>query len=572
MTWFDNISDLQYYNQPKGLPCYCEHLILPTDLILQGFFPKVAGSLALKVEVYKPDGLTVYEDISSYCSTYFANNPITGEYFFTSRLETWPDSICTYKCFIIKATVTALDGLTIVFPFTKYTERYCQSECCDEARGVIFEQDGFVSTSSGSVPVAQGNNLYTECGDPLIRIISNHTCYDPFAKVFYGTPTDIISGDVPFPFVKISTIKGRIVRRQQEITREVSLNCRLQRVVSTPQYYIEGFDYLPTWKMLEINAQFAAKEIYVDDYHSYRQYQYSGGTPLKQVNRCYELFKLDTFVQECEVRRIYGCDDNCGTPVHYSNYQSFFIVPSGLTTGFYDDNKVRIADDVDGLVDYIRTRDGITATAQLAFSPELSCNYTAVIGFSGERSLPNSIYYNSPTAINRIFAVDFDEASEVCDFIPVTCPVPVVGDWSFISNPCATPSIGTITIEMQEADPVDLEQYGNWEFVYSGSPSTIQGTSATVFNNQVTLSMLVRNYSIVPTPGEVVYLSDEIIGVIYAEGRPLNTVALTSANSNLPESVGITIDSYGVVRFSGETTSNEGSNVEISFTNLVYNI
>ena len=49
MIWFDKITDLQYYHQPKNVPCYCEAIAYPTDMFLQGHIYNGNGSYTLKI-------------------------------------------------------------------------------------------------------------------------------------------------------------------------------------------------------------------------------------------------------------------------------------------------------------------------------------------------------------------------------------------------------------------------------------------------------------------------------------------------------------------------------------------
>lgn len=572
MTWFDNIQDLQYYNQPQGIPCYCEVVIFPTDLMLQGFFTPVTGTYSTVIEAYSADGLTLYEDITSYFSIYYAYNQATNQDFFSARMNGWPESVCEHECFIIKATVTATSSFFAQTVFSKYTERYCQSECCDVARDIVIEQAGFATTAT-AVPQPALTGKYTECGDPLIRLISKHTCYDPIANIFFGVPGNVKQGVADFEFEKVTTIKGRIVRKPQEILRERSYNCKLQRVTSTPQYLIEGFEFLPSWKMLEINAQFGAAEIRVDDYTTNKKYQYPGGTPVRQLNSCFEIYKLEAVLEDCPLRKTYGCDEPCGTPSLYAGYQSFLLVPADYNgSGFYNDNRQPVADDVESLISYIRNLDGMTDAAEVAFSPVLSCEYYTVIGFSGlpDADLPSSIYYNNTSPANRIYSIGFTEADQLCGFIANICPKPVLGAYTISGTTCPIPVLGTPVITEDTSDVVEIMEYAPWEFVYISSPPVPQNTSASVYNNQVTFSMEVHDYSRIPTPGETFDIYDEVIGVMYPNGRPQATVYLTGGS--LPNGWTVSVDQYGLIRFSGTAISNDSSDIEISFSNLVYNI
>src|ERR1700754_1398338 len=106
MIWLDNIQDLQYYHPIKDMPCYCEILLFPNDMILQGAFNPGSGSYTLLLEVMSADGLMVYADGTANFSYYFAANPLTGQHFFNAQLNSFVPAMCTHVCYIVHAKVT----------------------------------------------------------------------------------------------------------------------------------------------------------------------------------------------------------------------------------------------------------------------------------------------------------------------------------------------------------------------------------------------------------------------------------------------------------------------------------
>lgn len=574
MTWLNSIQELQFYNQPAGVPCYCQTLLQPSDIMLQGSFPPSGSEYTIFLRVYSADGLTLYEDATSYFDVWFGVNPVTLQHFFTARLNQWADSMCEHKCFIIRAIVTA-PNLKV---FDKYTERYCQSDCCNTASGVIFAQEGVISVD-GTFELTATSELFTDCGDKLIKIITVDDCYNKFLDEYYSVPPVIISGDATFTYSRSTIMKGRIVRRPREIQRDISYNCKLQRVESTPVFLLEGFEYLPPWKMFDLEGQLHSQYIWVQDVLGSNRYEFAGGVPFRKVegaNSCTEIFKLETEMQECRQRQVFGCSEPCDS-IGYEGYTNFFIIPSAYAgNGFYGDDRSYIAADTTGLIDYLRAFADVTDVAELAFSPASDCDYYAVIGVAGNGYLPNTIYYGIPTAANRIFAVSLDEASEVCNFVnPNNCATPVLGVVTLVPVDCATPVLGDVTMTIITPEEVGIIQYipMNWEFVYSGSPAVPEDTEASVYNNQVTFSIKARNYG-VPEPELTFIFSGEVIGVMGAEGRPSTLRMLTSANNgSLTDEQTITIDEYGLITYSGPPTDvDEGNYSEVQLSNLIYNL
>lgn len=586
MTWFENIYDLQYYNQPKGVPCYCEAVANPADLYLQGQLPTGNANYTLALYVYSADGLTQYEDATTYFDYYFGKKP-GGEHFFNARLKSFSPSMCAHECYIIRAIVTqhTTDFSQVIFD--KYTERYCQNNCCDVARGIKFDQDGFV-TSGGDIdlgdptgdatnPGGPGNvgvpvepapyQPTSNCGEPLIRIISKFDCIDKFTGDFFEKPDVTLAGTTAtFTYRHVTTIKGRIVRRPRNIKREISYNCRLQRVESKAEYLLEGFEYLPPWKMYEIEAQLHANHIYIDDYKGIRKFQYAGGTPVKQINKCFELFKLEATLEECTQRQVFGCADGCEEELNYDGSMLMFAIPGTYNNGgFYSEQGVKVANEYDELIDYLRTRDGITDVQDVDVS-SLTCEVYKVLSISGTGYLPAMLYYDEKNAAHRVYGRKIGDVSELCNYLPPVCKQPESGAFTIEEYICATPVAGTFTVETDIVNTLTINGYGSWE-------TDDTETYGTISNNEVRFSIDVTNTQIVADSGEdEVGLIDIIIGSISSAGRPSGSVVLNETNNaTMPTDVSIIIDSYGLIHYNGpaSATLNETT---INIDNLVYNM
>ncbi len=570
MIWLSNIKDLQYYNQPKGVPCYCEHLVYSSDMYLQGNFNPVNGTYGIKLYVFSADGLTQYEDATNYFDVYFAANNTTGRHYFNARLKQFSPAMCAHECFIIKAVVTAATTYYITTVFSKYTERYCQTECCDVASGITFDQNSLVAgTATGTIDIPAEAGV-TACGEPLIRIISKHDCYNIFADEYFGAPDVVISGNANFHHTKITSCKGRLLRKPREISRTLTFNCKLQKVESTPTYLLECFDFFPPWKMYEIEGQFHAKEIYIDDYKTYRQYQLPEGEVFKQVNKCVELYKLETVLQGCPQRQIHGCGEPCSGSGGYSGFQQFLAVPANYSGGFFfADSKEKVAADVAGLMDYFRTYDGMVSVEEIDMTG-VTNGFHAVIGMTGSGYLPSSIYYDNTSVTKRIYSFHADTIEEIADrALEDNCATPTQGDVTVFATTCITPETGEVIITPITAETIMITSHGDWVI---DEPDT----TASVYNSQVSLSISVQNTTIIPTgvpEDDELFLNQEVIGIIAGAGRPTVPVVLDSSNNNLSNEQVISIDEYGVIRYSGEPTLyEEGVGINIQFSNLVYNI
>lgn len=566
MTWFDSIYDLQYYNPTPGIPCYCNTLVFPSDMFLQGAFPKGSGSYTLTLLVYSADGLTAYEDATAYFQYFFAVGQ-NGQHFFSARLKGYSPAMCSHACFIIRAVVSQ-GGLDL---FDKYTERYCQFTCCDIVRNVSISQDGLMQstgdTTAGTTPTAPKTS---PCGDTFITLRTKYDCYDSFTGEYFGTGWTVLSG-TGFEYENISNFKGRVVRRPREITREYSYNCRLQRAESAQTFYLEGFDLFPAWKMNEIEAQLHSTEIYVDDV----RYEYNGGTPFEQLSDCFEFFKLSTVLNGCIIRQVYGCDAGCAPQPNFDGGNIMFIIPQSYQVGtaspfqpqdaFYSESGVLVAYDYDGLLEYMRNLNGISGVNDIDISG-IGCEPYKAFSITGEGYIPGSFYYSSVQQGNRVLGVVLNSVDEICDYIPVTCSAPVFGSITVEDDTCDAPVFGTITVEDMEITDIAIEGYNDWV-------KEDAETNASMYNYLVTFDLKVfnENYPNVDSPPQVFGFQGEIIGVIGAAARPLQAVILDETNSNVPADRAIMIMPNGQILFSGEPTLSNGLGSYIELVDISYN-
>lgn len=542
-------------------------------MLLQALLYDGGTSYTATFLVYSADGLAQYEDATSYFDIYIASIPNSPTHYLNAKLKSLSPAMCSHPCFIIRLIVQNAGGQYV---FDKYTERYCQSTCCDVPRGITSSQDS-LSTSGDDSPVnpdspKQPSRPTTDCGNPLIRIISQFSCKDLFSGNYYGDPATVYSGSATFNYTKISSIQGRIVRRPADIQRTISYNCKLQRSESFVPYLLEGYDMLPAWKMAEIEGQLHADHIWVDDYVVYKEYQFAGGVNFAKVQGalgCDEVFKLSTTLQDCTIRQTFGCD----TCEVLNNY---FLIPNGYSGDgwFYDENGQFIASVYDGegsspfvlgLLDWLRNQQGITGVTDIDVSG-FDCEIYALVQITSNGGyVPTTLYYDSPTARNRIFLLRLEDVTDICGYTGNNPCAKPVNDTVIISDfVCNTPVNDTVIIT--EVTPTDLTitDYGAW--IIDGG-----GTTASVYAGQVSMDIKsVNTTTITGVAGETVYLTNEVIGVISADGRPDTSVLLNEANG-LPADVFMVVNSNGTIMFTGATILTDDNEATIEYTGLVYN-
>lgn len=568
MQWFSNILQLQYYTQPVGVPCYCENLVYPADLTLQGLLSGGQNPYTVTLYTYSADGLTEYENSTANFQIYTAKDTLNRDYF-NARLEAFTSIMCLHKCFIIRAVVTTSNGQTV---FDKYTERYCQTDCCDVPRGISYSQDGITAPDSPLSPAPSTSQPVGECGNPLLRLISRFDCIDNFTGNFFADPVQVYSGTADWNYTVITNFAGRIVRRMRDIKREISYNCRLQKTETQDVWLLDGYDMFPAWKMHEIEGQLCANHIYVDDFvNGVREFIYNGGQPFKKVdgaNSCTEVFKLETNLNGCVQRQIYGCVENCTT-----SGIGYIIIPGSYQeTGFYDDNGLLIAATLDGegtspyvtgLIQWLLGLTGITDVENLDLTGYECEPYTyAILQVTGTGFIPTSIYFDAAVPSNRIFTVFANSPADLCDYIgAIPCPKPVNGTVVIADLTCDTPVNGTVVIAEITPETLAISDYGDW---------AQDSSSASLYQNQVTFSLETLNTSVIVGIGEDYSFGAEIIGSISVEGRPNNTVFITSGT--MPAGSTVVVEPSGAIRFTGTVTATGVNEVTITLANLVYNV
>lgn len=312
--------------------------------------------------------------------------------------------------------------------------------------------------------------------------------------------------------------------------------------------------------MAEIENQLHANHIWVDDYVNYKEYQYAGGTAFKQIHKCAELFKLETTLQDCTQRQVFGCGD-CANAVSYNGAAKMYAIPTSYAGGaFYGEGKQLVANDYTALLDYLRSQNGVTAVSE---SDEFDGYYNVVSVFA-ERLLPSFFYYDAPIARNRVYARVVNGIDELVS--PVVCATPIADTLTQEDVECISPVNGTVAIENNEAIEASVRSTGVWTVWPDVS-------KAFVSKNQVSLTIHSFTDSIVQAPDEDVLVDYEVIGIVDAAARPSIIAVLTNANNDtIPIGVYVSIDNKGLIRFSGSPTSADESGTTVHLENLVYNI
>lgn len=558
MIWVTNKADLDFYTVPAEY-AYCDTMGHPTDVLLQGFWAQNTSPYTLQAEVWTVDGNDILEIIDpDYYEYYIAVDPITGMHFFTWKLLQYSPEMCANKCFLIRIGV---QNATSQYVFAAWTQRYAIKSCCDVPRGITVTEGGTLTYDTDLPDVPADEVATTRCGQPLIRIIGRSECYNYFNGHYYGTPANIITGSY-IPYADIIVLQGDIRPRPRNIQVLRSFNCKIQRVESVKPYRIASQDeMIPAWRMEEIEAVLQSKQIWVDDYKTYKEYTFPGGTAFSKKGEriCTDIFRLDTTLNECPIRQTFGCVTDCAE----QSQQQFFVVPDNYTNQyFFDQNGNVIAQDLFELYQWMESQ---------GLNPEVMgsvpCNVTQIIGVTAS-IIPPVIYWRSQSGMNAInpLAVDF---SSICDFIPnALCDTPVFGTITDEDLPCDVPVFGVITDEDITGIPFFPNPTGDWAV-------QVPDSAGTAYPTNVEMRIHMQNaIGYVGTPPTIQPIASVMIATLPAQAIPTTGVLITTGTDNIGNiqpGWQLQINNLGQVFFTGNAEFTGTDTVDIDLT-VTYNL
>lgn len=547
MVFVNSIDELSYYHSIPGVPCYCESIIFPNDMILQAPLNwNGSGTYTLEIQLYAPDGVTLLNnDVEPYFRYYFFVNPTTGEHTFTLQLNSFAPEMCTNACYVLHVVIA--DGGSEIF--NKWTEQYCQNDCCDYPRGITAIQGEVVSNN----PVSPSPDVpkVSRCGDTYITLRTYNDCYDAQTGKYYGEPSNILSGTA-FSYHDLTNFIGIIQQVPREIERTYSFNCRLQRVQSTRLYSMKSMKTaFPAWKMNEIENQLHAQHIFVEDV----QYEFNGGSVFDTIRipgSCENRYNLVTQLNDCNIFQIHGCGTNCTTSV--GTNMSFIVVNNG--DAFYNDNKQLIGTTPEEVTNYFTNLPNVESVTVLD-SMDYDCTFNYGITVEATGFVPNSIYAGGTSPSNRVYSLTDAQLADVCTYIVVPCGQVTIGTITIEDVSCDTVVIGTIEVEDMPSTDIGLYPINGW--VDEGD------TTASISNGAVSITLDLSNVSY-PYSGSPATLPaiNEVIGTIDELGRPMVDVSFMFPDFS------IVITMSGNIYYTGYPTS---ADLEASYinVNLSYN-
>lgn len=383
-----------------------------------------------------------------------------------------------------------------------------------------------------------------DCGKPVINLKGGGSCSNGFVYTGGGSVSAGSDGVEPFEYNYNINILGNVTRLPRKIERSISFNCTTQKATSARLYKIEGWQIFPLWKMNEIEELLSSKEIYIDDV----KVVFRGDAVFEKVGRsCFNMYKLEFTVEECPVRQIYGCGDDCNLVQSVFAFKQSMITT--LSDGTFDtttDNGVLVNSSI--LENFLRTRPNVTNVTNVTTDPDIvALNSDIVAAYKVEGInpiLPSYFHIGNITSRARVFPTIRPLGTSVasglalagvCDNINVsgvitatlqTCDAIVVGSafvvpmaaacnltlqgaWANIANTSLVNNLtgtSTLRIDIEDttrnvvATPIAHEYIAAGGEVLVALPNGIGGSVVSVLKNGVPISTP-ANYNFVVNTG-----------------------------------------------------------------------
>lgn len=295
-----------------------------------------------------------------------------------------------------------------------------------------------------------------DCGKSILTLSANGDCNTSEISPGKGkliAEREIVTPAYYDPYKKSINVRACITRIPREITRQISFNCRTQKVESSVKYSIQGYDVFTPEKMDEIELLFHGRDIYVNGI----KVVFSGGTVFEPISKGLpNEYKLNVEVEECPKRIVYGCGDggNCAPIV------TKFIIPDRIITPtFFDSHSTKIAIDYSGLLDYYRVQPDIARVTDITGSVSIPCSFYKVFEVESIGDAPDYFYFDQPRPLNKVYGKIVDNDTELCAGLPANptvsgCDAPDLGAPVVVDTTCTAPTLGTPIVNSKACEIV----------------------------------------------------------------------------------------------------------------------
>src|SRR5690606_14383068 len=250
-------------------------------------------------------------------------------------------------------------------------------------------------------------------------------------------------------------IKGCIKRMPRDIIRQISYNCRLQKVSSTVRYELQSVDIYTPEKMDEIERIFHSKNLYLNGH----KIQFEGGTVFEPISDNFpNEFRLRVIISECEQRQIFGCVKQGLNILPDIDDITFGVPDNAVTDVFFSDNGIRVANDYFELLEYFSTLENVVIVTNVYVelaNTDVHFKYIFAVERSGY--VPTSFYFHKVSTANKVYGVILSEPDNYNELSrgmnsEGNCEAPRIGTITVTQNTCQAPIVGETSVSFSPCD------------------------------------------------------------------------------------------------------------------------
>lgn len=301
-----------------------------------------------------------------------------------------------------------------------------------------------------------------DCGKPIFTLIGDN---GGVSNVF----THYERGQDPFVLkpelkkVDKIYIEGCIIRNPREITRQISQNCRLQKVSSTVTYQLQGSNVYTPEKVDEIERIFHSKTLTLNGI----EIQFEGGQVFEALGEDFpNQFKLNVTISECLKWQIFGCGDEIpGQERQQESSVMTFAIPNRQSSDtYFNDNGLKVADDYEGLLNYYDSQEQVLSVTDIDTSDiQTNVPFAKIFKVEYFKETPDPFYYDKFSPSNKVFGLRLsspDAYNELSRGMNSgSCSNVSVDSFEVITVDCSEISIQSVEITMMACEVVPILQW-----------------------------------------------------------------------------------------------------------------
>lgn len=607
MILIQNINRLQQYNLARREKCYCEPVVNPRDVNLQGFLPlENTNNYVVNIYLFDKSGVIFRDNVTTDFKILLGTT-IYNQRYFNVELKEFSSKFVD-DCFILQIEVTN-DGVRVFDMVTEmYCRRYGTTECfinvpakdwfkvtkngmveidCQQFRNgngligagyeIIYDQNNQsykimlpCDTTAVSVvyiqnsvptcltlPVLTSTTIEDDpCKLPLLELQSTFDCLDDITGHYFGDPLNLLNlinapNDQTTIYRNHIWLESEIIKAPIELKRETNFLGKTQKTDYVRLFNFNGLMAFPDWKKEEIEGILSGKRVIINESEVVLR---SGVVFEKDSITCTNSFLLKAKIESFPITNDFNCVDTCVTLC------SYFVIPAGQPNqAYFGDNGNLIGYSLSSLLEYYRSYSGVVSVETVNTSA-LDCKPVAVFKVSATDYIPSFFYFGSDSLNNRVYAKRDDCANptRLCEDFDLSCLE--IGNVYINITEWIDPDCWPIVL-----DPITITDANSWtNCTYSDAGDWVN-TLAIVQHDpfsQVRVQITTSNATF--TDPDNNYLTNQIIGYLGTGCRPTTTKIFDISNvPNMPEDMQITILPTGEVSVSGFITFTPNGTFEI---------